>query len=59
MTNELDIIHDLHEDSWRFYPSHLTKALLCSALSFGFAVYATREFRRVEKEELIALVFGP
>jgi hypothetical protein len=35
------------EGSFKFYPSHLTKALLASVVSLGFAVYAASEFSQV------------
>lgn len=35
----------------RFYPSHLTKGLFASTVSFAFAVYAVREFAMVGKDK--------
>lgn len=58
MSNELAPLTNLYEDSWRFYPSHLTKGIICVGLSFAFAAFAVREFSKVEKEEVMAMVFG-
>lgn len=37
--------------TWRFYPSHLTKGLVGSGFSIAFAMYAGWQFARVGKDE--------
>ena len=52
----MDEIIRFKEEYVRFVPSHLTKALLASVVSLGFAAYAAWEFSQVEMEEVEGLI---
>lgn len=39
------------KETVHFYPSHLTKGLIASVVSLGFARIAVREFSRIGKEK--------
>jgi hypothetical protein len=51
MEEELQIFKKVRQESWHFYPSHLTKGLVYSYLSISFALYAAREFSQVGRDK--------
>lgn len=58
MGEEIELHRVVQEHSY-FIPSHLTRALIASAVSFTFAAYAFREFKQVKFVEVKAMVHPP